>query len=68
MQIYARIVRYNVWKVDAKLRTYSEIQLYGRWMQSYTRIVRYNVWKVDAKLRTYSEIQCMEGGCKVTYV
>ena len=26
MQSYVRIVRYNVWKVDAKLRTYSEIQ------------------------------------------
>ena len=26
MQSYTRIVRYNVWKVDAKLRTYSEIQ------------------------------------------
>ena len=66
MQSYVCIVRYNVWKVDAKLRTCSEIQLYGRWMQSYVRIVRYNVWKVDAKLRMYSEIQCMEGRCKVT--
>ena len=53
MQSYVGIVRYNVWKVDAKLRTYSEIQcmevhaklrtcseiqLYGRWMQSYVYV------------------------------